>query len=249
VRIISSLAVAVCLVSPAQAQQRELFVPQYKETTNRNDDTARKVIDKFGQCAAKKHPSAAAAFVLELDPDEKRLRRLLMAADPEDCMAEAVGDSADFEATFPGDTIRYAFADALVRREMAGSTVASFADIPRFPARLYDASRYEPKAGKVASKRELETLATRKAARQVAIFMSAFGECVARSNPLESHRLLMTVVASAEEAQQFAKLNATFAGCIPGEKTISLNKTGIRGSIAMNYYRLAKAKAGLAGRE
>jgi len=249
VRLFSAMAVAACFAGPAQAQQREVFVPQYKETTNRNDDTARKIIDKFGQCAAKKHPSAAAAFVLELDPDEKRLKKLLMDADPEDCMAEAVGDAADFEVTFPGDTIRYAFADALVRSEMAGSTITGFADVPRFPTRLYDASTYEPKAGKVASKREMETLATRKASRQVAIFMSAFGECVVRSSPAGSHALLMTRMTSAEEAREIGKLNAVLAGCIPNQKTISLNKTNVRGSIAMNYYRLAKAKAGISGRE
>ena len=76
------------------------------------------------------------------------------------------------------------------------------------------------------------------------MFMSAFGECVVRTDPSGSHALLMTQVVSPEETAALKAVVPAFSSCVPAQRTLSFDKTVIRGAVALNYYRLAKALPG-----
>jgi hypothetical protein len=64
---------------------------------------------------------------------------------------------------------------------------------------------------------------------------------VVRVNPAAARTLLLTRPESAEEKAAFATMNLAFATCLPEGVTMSFGKTALRGTVAMNYYRLAKA--------
>jgi hypothetical protein len=51
----------------------------------------------------------------------------------------------------------------------------------------------------------------------------------------------MTQPASVEEATAFQQLVPEFAACLPSGQKLEFNKATLRGTIAMNFYRLAHA--------
>ena len=70
---------------------------------------------------------------------------------------------------------------------------------------------------------------------------SAFGECVVRASPELSWTLLKTDVGSSAEAQAFEPLKPVLATCLGQTGGMAHGKFGIRGSIALNFYRLTMA--------
>jgi hypothetical protein len=104
-----------------------------------------------------------------------------------------------------------------------------------------DESDYAPKPSKEATKSELERLHQYREKELARIYLSNFGECVVRAGPLESYVLLMTKTGSAEEQKSFSSLMPALSSCMSEGRTLELNKATIRGTIALNYYRLAHA--------
>jgi hypothetical protein len=51
---------------------------------------------------------------------------------------------------------------------------------------------------------------------------------------------------SPEEASQFAAMQQSLGACLPAGQQLKFGKLDLRGTIAVNYYRLAKAAAGAA---
>jgi TonB family protein len=70
-----------------------------------------------------------------------------------------------------------------------------------------------------------------------------FGECVVRASPAHAHELLMTKINSAEEVAAFQKLAPNFAQC-PGLDSRFSSQMDRRGTIAINFYRLAHCRRG-----
>ena len=80
---------------------------------------------------------------------------------------------------------------------------------------------------------------------QLATYLSRFGECVVRVDPAASKALLMTDRGSADERAAFGGLSTALGTCLAEGKTLNFNKASLRGSIAVNYYRLAAAARNL----
>jgi hypothetical protein len=76
---------------------------------------------------------------------------------------------------------------------------------------------------------------------QVDAQASAFGECVVRGSPAEAWALLNTDVASPAEMSAFKALTPALAGCMTKVGMMPKGKFNVRGTIALNYYRLAQA--------
>ena len=88
---------------------------------------------------------------------------------------------------------------------------------------------------------QLEELAEDRRQREVAIYLSYFGECVVRADPGNSKALLAASPDSRDEGIAIAALGKSLSGCLEAGRTLELNKTNLRGTVALNYYRLAKA--------
>ncbi len=74
--------------------------------------------------------------------------------------------------------------------------------------------------------------------------LSAFGECVVRTSPNLAWALLRTDVASKAEAGAFKEITPTLARCLATDRGLQLGKYNVRGTVALNFYRLAAVSAG-----
>jgi hypothetical protein len=68
------------------------------------------------------------------------------------------------------------------------------------------------------------------------------GECVVRKDAAASRIVLETAVDSPDELAKLKEMNVTIAKCVASGQTLSFNRTNLRNSIAISYYRLANAQ-------
>jgi hypothetical protein len=204
-----------------------------------DEDKTRKVQAEYGDCVVKKQPAAAREFVITPWFEPGALRRILPKVGDSWCLLAA---SASFgsEMRFPGDTMRYALADALVRREFASAS-PSLKDAGPIVQPVLDESEYVPRSGRKAKQSELNELAENRQKRIATIYLAHFGECVVRSDPANSYALLMAEPDSVQEGAAFKAMRPTFGGCLAAGEKLEFSKSTLRGTIAMNYYRLAHA--------
>lgn len=71
--------------------------------------------------------------------------------------------------------------------------------------------------------------------------LGKYGECVVRTNPAAAKALLLTRVETSGEARAFDALRQALGECLPEGKTLAFGKLVLRGTIAVNYYRVAHA--------
>jgi hypothetical protein len=101
---------------------------------------------------------------------------------------------------------------------------------------------YQPKPGMKPD--ELAQLAKDRKEAVAVSALSVYGECVARADPADALRLVLSEPGSAAETQAFSSINPALASCLIQGQRIELGKPMLRGSLAVNLYRLAKAPRG-----
>jgi hypothetical protein len=197
----------------------------------------RRVVAAYAKCVLARHSKEVAEVVLSITPNWEIKTRHRNLIDPS-CVN--VGSSASLQIAMPGDTLRYALADALVQWEYASGLPA---DIDR-AAPLQRVNLNPPHIvainGKPLDPSTLERLKAIQATETGFGIISVFGECVARQDPQRSLQLILTKVASKQEEQAFSDLNHALATCVPAGQTVALAPSTVRGTIAVNLYRLAK---------
>ena len=199
----------------------------------------REVQARYGECVIKRHLATAQHFVLTPDLEKSAWRKDVNKIADGSCLLNAAKSAGGVQMTFPADTMRYALADALVRREFSTGPALSIKEATPLIQPTVDEAEYTPKPGKKYRKSELKELAEGRTKQAVIVFLANFGECVVRAEPSGSHKLLMAQPASAEEHAPFTALLPSFGLCLPAGQTLAFNKATLRGAIAMNYYRLA----------
>jgi hypothetical protein len=204
----------------------------------------RLIVSAYGDCLVKKRPQEAAEAVLGTEPSGQ-IMKIYHDLSDSDCLNRAVwkvgGTGGVIQMGMPGEVLHYALAEALIRREYSAGLPPDIAlAAPRQQLRVTSISLV-PKPGQKVSPEKLEKV--KELNDRAAGFegMAAFGECVARQSPSDSLQLILTKPASAQEDQQFSKLGHTFADCLPAGQTLALDRSAVRGTIAMNLYQLAKA--------
>ncbi|HEX8579440.1 MAG TPA: hypothetical protein VF655_07575 [Allosphingosinicella sp.] len=229
VLLVAAMFVAAAI--PARAQDDESIVLSTKKT--------RALVHAYATCIVKRQPTKAGkAIVRNLG------RGMLLSLYPELMDAECLkrGASETMMVRFGGDLYQYALADALVRRELATFTGNNFDAVPRLEHRDPGLQPAEVNAkGKKVDAKKLEASIKGYNEAQAFNFLSRYGECVARLHPVGSQALLLTVPDSPEEADRFKTLVPTLARCLPEDQSMSFGRVTLRGTIAVNYYRLAMA--------
>ena len=225
VQITLLAAAAVGTTQPISASPKEL-------------QENRRFVAAYAKCVLARHSKEVAAVVLSNIPNWEittRHRNLV------DSSCVNVGSSASVQMFLPGDTLRYALADALVQWEYSSGLPA---DIDR-AAPLQRANLSPPHIvavnGKPLDAKLLEQLKAVQTTETAFEVMSLFGECVARQDPQRALQLILTKVASKQEEQAFSDLKLALATCVPAGQTVALAPSTVRGTIAVNLYRLAKA--------
>jgi hypothetical protein len=203
---------------------------------------ARKVLYEYGQCIVHRHHAEAAEAVLH-DIDSEDLKSRHPDLINGDCLPwDSEIPGADLQVKFVGDQYLYALADALFRSDLADAPPPNLASVPPLQHRDPGAPPATVSAdGKPIKAADYQILLRNHAHQQAADFVSSYGECVVRLDPAKARQLLLTKPETREEAAAFAAMSADFSQCMQRGATVAFSKVMMRGAIALNYYRLAKA--------
>lgn len=237
---LASLALAASAL-PAQPLRAER---EWEDAEYSTKET-RALTHDYAQCVVKRQP-AKASQAIAANVDNAALLRDYGKLIIEDCLTSKVTVSTQMR--FTGDLYRYALADALVNRELATQPVPVLDSVPKLVHRDPGAPPREVNdKGKKLGKRKLEA-ARLNYSRDVAYaFLSHYGECIVRADTAGAKALLVSKPDSAEESARFASLGPALSRCLPEGQTLRFGKVALRGSVAINYYRLAHAARASAG--
>jgi len=197
----------------------------------------------YATCTVRdRHRSAANAVLSDLDAEglEKKFgdifveKPVVWVADcPELHIAEGLA------MWIRGEPLRMALAEALVKADLRDDVTASFAD--RAPLPLPAPEKSEERATSSASVAG-ERARQRYDQRVAQTWLWAFGECVARREPVRSREWLLSRAGTAEDTAASERLAPAFGSCLPEGQKLVLDRDMLRGSVAVSYYRLAKAQ-------
>ena len=215
------------------------------EEADYSTQETRALTHAYARCVVKRQPAKASEAIAGNVPTSAILRDYRTLIRPE-CLTRQTRQSTRMR--FGGDLYRYALADALVNQELAAQPAPNLDSVPRLahrdpgqPPQAVDSK------GRKLGKRKFEA-ARESYGRDVAFaFLSAYGECIVRADPGGSKALLLTAPDSAEEGTRFAALRPSLSRCLPEGRTLRFGKVALRGSVAINYYRLAHAARASAG--
>jgi hypothetical protein len=193
----------------------------------------RDIAQEFAICAVKHRPELASKFVLDSAAEMER-HEFRTLFDP-DCVPT---DGRGFVAIRGGRTqMAFALAEALVRRQYPAAAQVDINSaapldhtLPELPLASPSRTPWSPEA--------LQDLEKSRAA-SLAIFI--LGECVVRAHPVAAHGLLLTEPGSDLETRYLEALQPAAGNCIEKGAAISMTKYSLRGTIALNFYRLAMA--------
>lgn len=198
---------------------------------------ARKIMHDYARCVVKaRYARASEAILANVDNDTiaGKYSDLIRSS----CMASSGGD---IEMRFGGDLYRYALADALVNQQFAEAGENDFSN--RLPlAHILAPSRTELDSAllKTKSKSKKKDLQENFNRASSISWLSRYGECVVRHDPVRSRLWILTPPDTPEETSRIGDLRPSFAACL-GQGTLKFNRVTMRGTVAINYFRLANA--------
>lgn len=144
--------------------------------------------------------------------------------------------------SFKGDLYRYALADALVNRELANVPLPDFGNVPPLAQRpVADEPTPIATDSSKADRRKYDDAIHSYDQDRAFRAISVYGECVVRMDPAGAKSLLLSGPETPAEASSFAAIRPALEQCLPEGETLTFGKVVLRGSIAVSYYRLAKA--------
>ena len=142
--------------------------------------------------------------------------------------------------------MRFAIAEALVRADLGAFDPALVKLAQPLQYATLNPSDYVPKPGKRYRPKELTDLQSGMVADQSRIAFQRYGECVARNEPLNVRLLTFSNPNSIDEVAALKALMPKFSDCLTAGNQFKTNKTMMRGTLALAYYRLARAPKKLA---
>lgn len=230
VRPILFIVAALAIASPAPAQERDSELT-FRET--------RKMLHEYGRCVVKREQALASqAISRNVDNGEllRRYDRLIVGK----CLP--IGFATVAQVRFKGDQYRYALADALIRKELASAPAPDLETVAQLDHSDPGAppTQFSPRGKRLSQSKYQEAIRGHQQA-QAFTYLSRYGECVVRVNPAAARALLLTDPETPGEAAQFSAMQTALGTCLPENQTRGFGKLALRGTIAVNYYRLALA--------
>jgi hypothetical protein len=248
-RSVSAMLALLICAAPALAAQpmkREAIagsrVVQDVQKEVADTDRVRRIQLAYGECVVKSHVSAARRWVLVPDLDDVERRQLFEKVADANCLSAASRGMDGVEMRFPGDTLRHTLAEALVLRDLTPASLPAFAKAGRYAQPTFAEADFVPKPGTKTKPEELARLAENRRKRIALVYLAEFGECVVRRDPGQGLSLVIAAPASSGESAAFQRLMPSFGQCLAPGESLTFNKAALRGTIALNLYRLANAQ-------
>lgn len=229
------LVVAGLLGSTAVAQGSRISGDEY-EDAGLSTNKRRLVMADFARCVVARRPALASEAILLNVDNSTFMRRYGKLADG-DCLLKAYQTFGGVQMALPGDLMRYALADALVAAELSGAVPTDFSVAAPLEHRQVDDAPLDAKL----KGRKLAEAEQASAKAQAWTIFSRFGECVVRTQQAKARALLTAKPASPEEGQAFAAITPDLGYCLAQGSQFAINRTNLRGTLALNYFRLAMA--------
>lgn len=234
--LLVSAAAMLAAASPASAQRGDVIGTRAgpilvdRTVDARNAGLSRAVMAEFARCIVRRKHDAAARVVLDpaADLGAERERGLFIS----DCMPSRTRMRAK------AMQMRYGLAEALVVADLK-QVAASFADVAPLQHHPFVD---RPMPAEVAA--DPERLAGWNAFAEAATAyaaLSPYGECIVRADPAGSVALLRTPLDGDEEKAAIAALAPALSNCVVKGQKLAINRFNLRGTVALNLYRLAKA--------
>jgi hypothetical protein len=234
---------SLALAAPAFAAQS--LAEDWSDADYSTKET-RALTHAYAQCVVRRQAAKASQAIVGNADNGTIMRDYPMLIRPE-CLTRETRQAT--RMGFSGDLYRYALADALVNRELAGRPALDLDSVPRLDHRdPGEPPQAADPSGRKLGKRKLEAALRSHRQASAFAFLSRYGECVVRVDSDGSRNLLLTKPDSTEESARFAALRPAFGRCLSEGQTMRSGKAALRGTIAVNYYRLAHAaRASAAG--
>ena len=212
-------------------------------TASAKDDSkeqakVRKIAFKYATCVVRAHHDKASDAILSTASNGTITGQYRQVIDS-DCLRNTAGPGVDMR--FPKDTLRYALADALVNADFAAHGDVSFAN--RLPLAQPEIISPEDEAKAIAAarrQRQRDEIKNGVETSNALAWLSRYGECIARQDPVNARYWLLTPPETPEETSRINALRPAFGACLD-KGTVKLTRSVVRGIVAVNYYRLAMA--------
>ncbi len=205
---------------------------------SKDEARLRKVAYAYAACVVRKHHQKASEAIVATASNHAITHQLSQIVDA-DCLGSAAGYGVDMR--FPNDTYQYALADALVNAEFVSRGDTSFADrLPLAQPEIVTPEQEMTRLEKAKDARQRKEVQDSVVKQNALAWISRYGECVVRRDPVNARYWLLTPAETAEETSRIKAMQPAFGSCL-GSGTLRFTRTVIRGSVAVNYYRLAKA--------
>ena len=230
-RALSGLLLTAAFGTPASAAPR----PDYSIAETR------RIMFEYGRCVVRRAHASAVYLILDHDGDIPSALKRHPALNSPECLIEAAWNGSIGSLRLPFDMYRYVMADALVSADFPSSAPDGIAEAAPLEHRSVGESAYRPEAGKRVSEQRRLELEEKRAQAITYSHFSRFGECVVRNDAANAHALLMANPNSAGETNALARLASVFSGCLVADRDFAVNRVILRGTIAVNFYRLANA--------
>lgn len=229
--VILALAAAFMLASPSSGHSAG------REPTGEALGLMREIMSDFFKCTVKKRTADARSAVLSNVEASHILKEYPELLNP-DCMP---GRRNGEMLAMPFDQTLYGLADALFQAEFKESFPSDLSDRTPLAHRVATVDEDEfRKSSEFRKEGEAGVARLHQQAKEY-YFLSVFGECVVRAEPSAVHRLLLTKPSFSAERAAFAAAKSLLEPCKKQDQHFNATLMRIRGSLALNFYRLAHA--------
>ena len=142
------------------------------------------------------------------------------------------------------DLFRASLATVLVRKDFGAATFTVFDGVAPLSHRVVESdAQFRTRLDAVHSDQPRARMKLERDKDLTRVWLSQFGECAARRNPLASKEWLLAAPGSQDDAAAVSKLTPDFGACLAAGETLAFPKDVLRGTLAINYYRLAMAES------
>lgn len=209
-----------------------MFAPVAHGQPKKAVQDSRVIVAKLWDCQVSKAAPKARALILGSLGYREQREQVAQLADGQCIIDIGYGGGT---IAFPGDLALYGIAEALVRSDYSRPEELNFTGHPPLDHAMPDVSQ-RTSQWKMSEADFLKQ-------RTASYVLDTWGECVVRRDTHNVHALLLTAPASAEERAALAALSPSFDACMQtGDVRLSLQVA--RGTLALNFYRLAGAPNG-----
>jgi len=199
----------------------------------------RQAMAKLAECTVKHKRDQVAKELLTGQSSDKMRSAFISMLDKKKCSTDRKSAGAILIMML-SETAHFSMAEALVASDFR-APIQNLSDAPEIETSTFDPSAYEPRPNRKYTDEQLRNLQINADRARYISELSKIGDCVVRTDTERSQRLLLSPIDSSQESSSFEALKMVIGKCLPSGQSFRLDKALLRGAVAFNFYRLAKA--------